>query len=299
MTKEDNALSFAIMTDTSANLPTPYLRENDIYVAPFSYYIGDEEFTCLDTETFDSASYYGAMRKGTVVTTSLVNPERFIAATRPLLDAGQDVLFVGMSSGISGSFGSAKAAAAELREEYPERSIELVDTLGASLGEGLLVVRGIEMRKEGATLEDTAMALREMRWRMYQIFTVDDLMYLRRTGRLSNAKAIVASVLHIKPLLKGNEQGAIVAVDKIRSRRRAVDALAERYRSYAVEPEKQIVGIAHADCKEDAEYLAEALRIIAPPKDIMIVDYEPVTGSHVGPGALALFFLGDETVRSK
>ena len=233
------------------------------------------------------------------MTTSLVNPDRFISAARPLLAAGEDVLFVGMSSGISGSFGSAKLAAGDLREEFPGRDIQLIDTLGASLGEGILVLRAIEMRENGASLSETAAALRDMRWRMYQIFTVDDIMYLRRTGRLSNAKAIVASVLHIKPVLKGNEEGAIVAVDKIRGRRKSIDALVERYRKYAVAPETQTVGIAHADCAEDAEYLASALRIVAPPKEIMTVMYEPVTGSHVGPGALALFFLGDENVRSK
>ena len=264
-------MSFAILTDTSANLPTPLLQKHGVTVAPFSYSYDGAEHTCLDTESFDGAAYYGAMRKGTVVTTSLVNPDRFISAARPLLAAGEDVLFVGMSSGISGSFGSAKLAAGDLREEFPGRDIQLIDTLGASLGEGILVLRAIEMRENGASLSETAAALRDMRWRMYQIFTVDDIMYLRRTGRLSNAKAIVASVLHIKPVLKGNEEGAIVAVDKIRGRRKSIDALVERYRKYAVAPETQTVGIAHADCAEDAEYLASALRIVAPPKEIMTV----------------------------
>ena len=314
-------MSFAILTDTSANLPTPLLEKHGITVVPFSYSYDGAEHICLDTETFDGAAYYGAMRKGTVVTTSLVNPGRFIAAARPLLAAGKDILFVGMSSGISGSFvmlllgfyGTIIGAVADLNFLVlipfaigcliglitVTKLIKFIDTLGASLGEGILVLRAIEMRESGASLSETAAALRDMRWRMYQIFTVDDIMYLRRTGRLSNAKAIVASVLHIKPLLKGNEEGRIVAVDKIRGRRKAIDALVERYRKYVVAPETQTVGIAHADCAEDAEYLVSALRIVAPPKEIMTVMYEPVTGSHVGPGALALFFLGDENVRSK
>ena len=176
-------MSFAILTDTSANLPTPLLQKRGVTVAPFSYSYDGAEHTCLDTESFDGAAYYGAMRKGTVVTTALVNPDRFISAARPLLAAGEDVLFVGMSSGISGSFGSAKLAAGDLREEFPGRDIQLIDTLGASLGEGILVLRAIEMRENGASLSETAAALRDMRWRMYQIFTVDDIMYLRRTGR--------------------------------------------------------------------------------------------------------------------
>lgn len=292
-------MSFTILTDTSANLPSPLLQEHGVAAVPFPYYHDGAEHTCTDTEAFDGKAYYGAMRTGTVVTTSLANPDRFIAMATPRLAAGEDILFVGMSSGISGSFGAAKLAAADLREAFPDREIQLVDTLGASLGEGLLVLRAIELRESGASLAETAAALREMRWRMYQIFTVDDIMYLRRTGRLSNAKAIVASVLHIKPLLKGNEEGRIVAVDKIRGRRKAIDALAERYRKLVVSPETQTVGIAHADCPEDAEYLASALRIIAPPKEIMTVMYEPVTGSHVGPGTLALFFMGGDDVRSR
>ena len=291
-------MSFAILTDTSANLPTPLLQKHGVTVAPFSYSYDGAEHTCLDTESFDGAAYYGAMRKGTVVTTSLVNPDRFISAARPLLAAGEDVLFVGMSSGISGSFGSAKLAAGDLREEFPGRDIQLVDTLGASLGEGILVLRAIEMRENGASLSETAAALRDMRWRMYQIFTVDDIMYLRRTGRLSNAKAIVASVLHIKPVLKGNEEGKIVCFAKVRGRQRAIEEMAKRYEALVVSPETQTVCISHADCEADAQILASMLRRSKPPKDILIVDYEPVTGSHVGPGALALFFLSDENVRN-
>lgn len=292
-------MPFAIFTDACANLPTPLLREHDVTAVPLSYCIDGTEHFCEDTEAFDGAAYYGAMRKGTLIKTSLVNPDRFIAAARPRLEAGEDILFLGISSGISGSFGAAKLAADDLREEFPARDIQLVDTLAASLGEGILVLHAMEMRESGASLAETAAALREMRWRMYQIFTVDDIMHLRRTGRLSGAKAAVASVLNIKPILKGSSEGTIVAVEKARGRRRAIDALIERYRKYVVAPETQIVGIAHTDCAEDAEYLANALRVAAPPKEILTVMYEPVTGSHLGPGALALFFLGDETVRSK
>ena len=283
---------FRIVTDTSSNLPTAYLQAENITVIPFTFHTESGEQSCMDTASFDAKAFYTAMRNGEKVTTSQIPPQRFVDYLHPMLEAGEDILFVSMSSGISGSFGSAKLAAGDLREEFPGRDIQLVDTLGASLGEGILVLRAIEMRENGASLSETAAALRDMRWRMYQIFTVDDIMYLRRTGRLSNAKAIVASVLHIKPVLKGNEEGAIVAVDKIRGRRKSIDALVERYRKYVIAPETQTVGIAHADCAEDAEYLASALRIVAPPKEIMTVCYEPVTGSHVGPGAVALFFNG-------
>ncbi len=290
-------MSFAIFTDTSANLPTPLLRQHGVAAIPFSYYIDGNEFTCTDTEYFDAVSYYGSIRRGTVVSTSLINPSRYYDGMLPAVQAGQDILFVGMSSGISGSYGAARLAAAQLREEFPGRQIETVDTLGASLGEGLLVLRAVERREEGWSLSAAAEELQSLRRSMCQVFTVDDLMHLRRTGRLSNAAAVVATVLNIKPLLKGNENGSIVSFAKVRGRRRAIEAIADNYARLVVNAAEQTVGIAHADCPEDAEYLAELLRRADPPRDFMIVDYEPVTGAHVGPGALALFFLGSEDFR--
>ena len=286
-------MSFAILTDTSANLPTPLLQKHGVTVAPFSYSYDGAEHTCLDTESFDGAAYYGAMRKCTVVTTSLVNPDRFISAARPLLAAGEDVLFVGMSSGISGSFGSAKLAAGDLREEFPGRDIQLIDTLGASLGEGILVLRAIEMRESGASLSETAAALRDMRWRMYQIFTVDDIMYLRRTGRLSNAKAIVASVLHIKPVLHMDDAGHLINMFKVRGRKASLNAMADKYGELALDKAGGTVFISHGDCRADADTLAAILkeRYGASVKEIVVVG--PVIGAHSGPGTLALFFLGE------
>ena len=292
-------MSFAVFTDTSANLPTPLTEQLGITVIPFSYYIDGNEFTCTDTDNFDGAAYYGSIRRGTVVSTSLINPDRYYQHMLPAVRAGQDILLVGMSSGISGSYGAARLAAAQLREEFPERQIETVDSIGASLGEGLLAVRAAERRDEGASLTEVKAELDDLRMHMCQVFTVDDLMHLRRTGRLSNAAAVVATVLNIKPLLKGNENGNIVSFAKVRGRRRSVEAIAEQYDRLVENADEQTVGIAHADCPEDAEYLAELLRRSNPPRDFLIVDYEPVTGSHVGPGALALFFLGSDSFRSE
>lgn len=290
-------MSFAVFTDTSANLPTPLLRQLGITAIPFSYYIDGNEFTCTDTENFDSSAFYGSIRRGTVVSTSLINPGRYYEHMLPAVKAGQDILFVGMSSGISGSYGAARLAAAQLREEFPGRQIETVDSLGASLGEGLLVVRAAERREAGWSLTAVTKELNSLRMNMCQVFTVDDLMHLRRTGRLSNAAAVVATVLNIKPLLKGNENGSIVSFAKVRGRRRSIEAIAENYDRLVEDADLQTVGIAHADCAQDAEYLAELLRRNQPPRDFLIVDYEPVTGSHVGPGALALFFLGSREFR--
>lgn len=292
-------MSFAIVTDTSSNLPTTYLRENNIPVAAFSYFIEGREFTCTDTEAFDAKAYYGAIREGTRSTTSLVSPQRYNDCFRPILERGEDILFVGMSSGISGSFGVGKATAAQLLEEFPGRTIRMIDSLAASLGEGLLVMRAVERRAQGKSLDEVADELEYMLVGICQVFTVDDLMHLRRTGRLSNAAAMIATVLNIKPLLKGNERGQIVSFEKVRGRKRSLEAIAANYDRLVVNPAEQVIGIAHADCKEDMEYLCTLLRRNNPPKDILVVDYEPVTGSHVGPGALALFFEGSREFRSQ
>lgn len=295
----EETCTFAIFTDTSANLPTQLLAKHHIHVLPFQYIINGKAHTCMDTERFDGASYYGAIRAGTQVTTSQITPQLYIDGLSSVLESGTDVLFVGMSSGISGSFHSAELAAGELRAMFPRRSIQLVDTLAASLGEGIPVLHAASYRAQGKSLAETAELLRADCKRICQIFTVDDLMHLRRGGRLSGVTALVGTVLHIKPLLKGNEQGEIVTFEKVRGRKNSIEALAKRYDALVERPESQIVGVAHADCPEDAARLCELLRQNRPPKEILLVDYEPVTGSHVGPGALALFFMGGEDVRSK
>lgn len=289
---------FQVITDTSANLPTELAEQNDIIVIPFTYYVNGIRHACTDTGGFDGDAFYGAMRDGAEVTTSQINPQNYIDVMRPILQNGTDVLFVGMSSGISGAYHSAELAARELLAEFPERRIRLVDTIGASLGEGLLVLEAVRERNKGLDLDEVYGKLMDLRHRMCNIFTVDDLKYLRKGGRLSNLSFIVGTLLHIKPLLKGNEEGKIVAFAKIRGRKKALEELARRYDEYVVNAEDQTIGIAHADCPEDAQRLVELLRRNHPPKDVLTVGYEPVTGSHVGPGTLALFFVAREGCRS-
>ena len=292
-------MSFAIVTDTSANLPTAYTREHEIPVVPFSYFIEGQELCCTNTEAFDGDAFYDAIRGGVKVTTSLINLEKYTVCFRELLQAGRDILYVGMSSGISGSYDCAVSAAEALRGEFPDREIFTVDTLSASLGEGLLVMMAVEMRATGRPVEEAYAVLEEQKMRMCQVFTVDDLMHLRRTGRLSNAAALIATVLSIKPLLKGDTHGRIVSFQKVRGRRRSIEAIAANYDRLVERPDEQLVCIAQAGCREDAAYLAELLRRVNPPKDILTVEYEPVTGAHVGPGALALFFFGSREFRGE
>ena len=291
-------MSFVVMTDTSGNLPPQYILDYSLQVIPFSYFIEGREYNAVKDPDFDAEDFYARIKHGMKVTTSQIAPQQYADFFEPALRQGKDVIFICMSSGISGSCNSAKIAAQMLMEAYPGRIVEVIDTRGASLGEGIIALYAERLRKRGFS---TAEAIRELYVhveRMFNVFTVDDLMHLRRGGRLSNLSAVVGTVLQIKPLLKGNEEGKIVVFAKVRGRKRSVETLAEYYDKLVVEPEEQIVGIAQAACREDAAYLAQLLRRYHPPKEILTVEYEPVTGCHVGPGALALFFEASEGVRS-
>lgn len=292
-------MSFVIVTDTSANLPTPEAKKFGIEVVPLSYTMDGQVHECLDTEAFAYEAYYEAMKAGTTIKTSQINPQKYVDYIEPIIKAGNDILFVGMSSGISGSYGSMVIAREQLLEEYPQCKICLVDSMGASLGEGLLVMEANRCKEQGMSIEETAEELLKLRHNMYQIFTVDDLMHLRKGGRLSNAAAIVGALLHIKPLLKGNEEGKIVSFEKVRGRKAVVSQMVRRYEQLVMHPEQQVVGISHCNCPEDAQRLAELLKQNLPPKEIKIVNHEPVTGSYLGSGALALYFFGAEDVRLK
>ena len=291
-------MSFAVLTDTSGNLPKRLTDEHNIGVIPFVYTVNGTDHVCLDIESFNGADFYREMKAGQVVTTTQISPQQYADFFAPYLAEGKDVIFVSMSSGISGSCNSANIAAGMLRESYPERSVRVIDTKGAALGEGLVALRAAECRDKGLSFAEAVAAMERLSTRMCNVFTVDDLLFLRRGGRLSNLSAIVGTVLNIKPLLKGDEEGKIVAFAKLRGRKRSIEALAEKYETLAVAPETQTVGVVNAACREDAERLIELLKRKCPPKEIISVDYEPVTGCHVGPGALALFFEGGDDVRT-
>ena len=290
-------MSFTILTDTSANIPTSLLKERDIYVIPYYYSIGEKQYSCLDTEGFDGEKFYKAMRLGADIKTSAINFQSYVDFFDKFLRQGQDILFVSMSSGISSSFHCSEIATMELKAKYPDREICLCDTLGASLGEGIFALKAADYRDAGMSVKEVHNRLEKEKAAMYQVFTVDDLMYLKKTGRLTGSAAIIGNMLQVKPILKGNENGEIVNFAKVIGRKKAIDSLVQRYNLLVQNPGEQLVGIAHADCAEDAEYLAEQLNKKKPPKEILTVMYEPVTGSHVGPGTLALFFMGDGRVR--
>ena len=280
-----------LFTDTSANLPVEIIDEYGIEVVPFSYTIDGVEY--IPEREFDGKAFYDAMRAGSEVKTSMVNAGTFIERFKAALDAGRDVLYIGMSGGISGTANAALMAKQELDEEYPDRKIIVIDTLAASLGEGLFVIKAAEQLKDGVALDAIEEAIRAQVPSMCQSFTVDDLKYLKNTGRVSGAAAIIGNVLSIHPILIGDYEGKIVVKAKVRGMKRTLDALAERYAELALS-KTETIGIAHADNEEGKAYLVQRLRDKGLTGKCLSVCYEPVTGSHVGPGTVALFFFGTD-----
>ena len=280
-----------LYTDTSANLPLALLREYDIAVIPFSYTVTGVAEDYNEETDFDGKAFYDTMRRGAEVKTSMVNPATAAAFFERALAQGDDVLYVGMSGGISGTAHAAALAAEELREKYPHAKIMTIDTYAASLGEGLQVLEAAELLRAGRSFEEVGDRILARRPHMCQFFTVDDLNYLKRGGRISGAAALVGSVLGIKPILRGDELGRIVQCGKVHGSKRALNALADLYDELALDRGAP-VGIAHAGNEEGAERLLAELKKRGLTGECLNVWYEPVTGAHVGPGTVALFFRG-------
>ena len=287
-------MSFAVFTDGCSNLPGAVLNRYQIRTLPFTYTINGRQIVYNgDIESFDAHAHYELLRAGELIQTSLANSQQFLDHFRPVLEAGSDVIYIGMSSGISGTYQASAMAAAELMAEFPGRRVRTVDSLGAGFGPGLLTILAAQLRDAGKTVDETADFLDRKKMDLCEFFTVDDLMFLRRTGRLSTTGALVGTMLGIKPILRGDEEGHIVVCQKCRGRKKAVEILAQLYERRVVDASNQTVAISHGDCLEDAQALADKIRAIAQPKELIFCPHEPVTGSHVGSGMLAVFFFGE------
>lgn len=282
-----------IFTDTSANLPAAYIQKYSLRVIPLTYFVDGVEAHQDPAVDFDGKAYYDAMRSGTPVSTTMINLAAFLEPLHAALAAGDDVIYIGMSGGISGTAQAAVIAAGELTEKYPARRIVTIDTYAASLGEGLQVLEAARMIEEGKSLDEIKAYLLSRRPHMCQFFTVDDLAYLKRGGRISSATALIGTVLSIKPILRGDETGHIVSCGKVRGMKRAYQELANYYDGRALD-KSEMLGIAHADNEEGAQALIALLRDKGFTGECLNVVYEPVTGAHVGPGTVALFFYGKE-----
>lgn len=294
--KETRAL-YEIITDSASNLTKDLLQAYRIHMISYISTMNGREFLCYSPRRDDAKTgkhFYDALRKGANLETSLISPTRFAEVFEPFLQKGRDILFTGMSGGLTGTVQSAAIAAEDLMEQYPDRRIVCIDSLGASLGEGLLVLQLSRLRDEGSTLDEAVSWIESHKMQMNQYFTVDNLKYLKKGGRLSSAEAMIGNLLSIKPILRGNEEGRIVLHDKVRSRKRALDYLFNTVRDRIGDAASTVVGIAHCDAPEEAEALAERFRQELCVQDVIVRYYDLCTGSHVGPGTIAIFFSGKD-----
>ena len=289
---------YAILTDSSANLTPDLAHEAKIEVVPLTCLTDAGEMPAYDdTKVFDGHSFYDKLRVTGPIKTSMVNCAQFVQAFEPIVKAGKNILYVAMSSGISGTCAAAVQAAGDLMKKYPGRVIKVVDTLAASFGEGIFALKASMMRSAKVSLDAAAEWAEENKNRMCQFFTVDDLMFLHKGGRISSLTARIGSLANIKPLLMGDASGKIVSCGKVIGRKKSLQALADLYDRHAPNDSQDIVAIAHGDCEKDALYLADQLKKKRDLKDVLIRCYEPGTGSHVGPGAVALFFFSPVAVK--
>ena len=276
-----------IMTDNAANLPPELLEQYNIRELRLTYTVDGR---LIDgSAPFDGHDFYEAMRRGAEVKTSMISPAAARDAIEPALAAGDDVLFLGISGGVSGTCWGVGLLAQELTAEYPGRRVQVLDTRGASLGEGLVVLEAAQMAQQGADMDTIIARAETLCGKMRQHFMVDDLKFLRKGGRLSGAAALAGTLLQIKPILQGDENGKIVVRTKERGRKKAMDTLVALYNEL-VEDKSAPVGLSHAAAPAEALHLTTLLRQSGCTGPILTVCHEPVTGAHVGPGMLAMYF---------
>ena len=283
---------YVIFTDSACDLKPELLSQWGVPYRSLTFrFDGDEkEYSNDDMSVVD---FYDRMRAGGVAKTAAVNAEAFMEMFESALKEGKDVLYLGFSSGLSTTYNSARIASIELKEKYPEAKIIVVDTLAASAGEGLMVYLTVEQKKSGATIEQAEAFARGLVARMGIWFTVDDLVYLKRGGRVSPTAAFVGNLLGIKPVLYMDNEGHLIPVSKIRGRRNAIAAMADKYTEKAVDKANGTVFISHSSCEADAKLLADMLKERHGVEVKVITDVGPVIGAHSGPGTLALFFVAD------
>ena len=282
--------NFQIITDSGCDLPNEVLEKLDLKMVSLTMIFRGK--TLADSVSGDTKAFYDAMRQGESATTSAVNPEGWAVAIENVLAQGLDALVITFSSGLSTTYQSAMIAADDLREKYPERKIVVVDSKCASLGQGLLCHYAAKKRDEGLSLEELAAWLEEHKLNLCHWFTVDDLQYLKRGGRISVATALVGTLLNIKPVLHVDDEGHLVSVSKTRGRKASIQALTDQMAELALPGENEFIAICHGDCFDDAQLLGEMLKEKMGVKEVFIGYTGAVIGSHSGPGTLALFFMG-------
>ena len=286
---------YVILTDSSADLTAELAAELGVEVIPLSFTMEDKTyFNYPDNRDIDPADFYARLRGGAMATTAAVNVADYTEAMEPILKEGKDVLVLAFSSGLSATCHSAQIAAGELMEQYPDRKVYVVDTLCASLGQGLLVWYAANLKKQGKTMEEVRDWTEEHKLNLCHWFTVDDLHFLKRGGRISAATAVLGTMLSIKPVMHVDNEGHLIKVGTARGRNASLKALVDHMEQTVLDLKGQSIFISHGDCLADAQKVADDIRASFGVEDIVINYVGPVIGAHSGPGTVALFFMGSE-----
>lgn len=286
--------TYKIITDSTCDLPSTVIKELDVHVIPMEYILdGVSHFQDLEDEGEKTASFYGSLREGKVSSTSMINTARFMGVFEPYLKAGQDILHVSFSSALSGSYNASRMAAEELKELYPERQILVLDSIAASIGQGLLVYHAVLKKRQGMSLEELYEWLEENKKKICHWFTVEDLMHLKRGGRINALSANIGTALNIKPILSVNMEGELVNLGKVMGRKKSLSELIVKMKSCAETAENQVVIIGHGDSLKDAEFLSTKLKNELHVKEVIMTQIGPIIGSHTGPGMIGLTFVGE------
>lgn len=286
---------FVILTDSSCDLPGDLARKLELEVIYLSVLIEGKTYqNDLDEKSITNKATYQLFREGKASKTSAASVGQFEEVMEPLLQAGKDLLYIGFSSGLSGTYNAGQIAAQELSEKYPERKVYTVDTLCASLGQGMMVYLAAQERFKGKTIEEVRDFVEENKLKLAHWFTVDDLNFLYRGGRVSKTTAVIGSMLSMKPIMHVDNAGKLVKVSVARGRKASINAMFDKMKQTAIDPEHQVIFISHGDCLEDAKLLAQKVKDAWNVPEVIINYVGPVIGSHSGPGTLALFFLATE-----
>ena len=283
---------FTIVTESTCDLSAERIKDYGVVMVQGSFTLADG--TTHTNETISYPEFFKYLREGGSAKTAAINSVLYADAFRAELEKGNDILYLGFSSGLSTTYNSARMAAEELKEEFPDRKVLAVDTLCASAGQGLLVYLAVKQRDEGKTLAEIAEYAEKTKVGMCHWFTVDDLVYLKRGGRISPTVAFVGGILGIKPVLHMDDEGHLISMSKARGRKNALKAIVDRFNELAVDKQNGTVFISHGDCIDDANELAGMLKDAFGVTVSIIADIGPVIGAHSGPGTLALFFIGKE-----
>ncbi len=286
---------FRIVTDSTSDLSQEMVEELDVTVIPMDFTIGNDTYLDYpDERDIPSHDFYTRIAAGEPSTTNQISIATFQDTFEPFLKDGKDILYLAFSSGLSGTYNNSRLAARELARKYPERRIYSVDTLAASLGEGLLVWHAVQQKRSGADIDSVKSWLEQNRNRMHHWFTVDDLNHLKRGGRISGASALFGTMLGIKPVLHFDDEGHIILMDKIRGRKQSLDDLVGHMAKTAEEPADQMIFISHSDSLEGAEYVKAMVAEKFGVTKFRMASIGPVIGAHTGTGTVALFYLGKD-----